>query len=63
MTFKGKAQDTEADKNAMYDNARARLPVQKVGEPEDVAHSILFLMTNSFSTGTVVMLDGGANLL
>lgn len=50
-------------RKAMYENARARLPARKVGEPDEVAQAILYFMTNAFSTGTVLHLDGGAKLL
>jgi NAD(P)-dependent dehydrogenase (short-subunit alcohol dehydrogenase family) len=36
-----------------------RLPVGRVGQPEDVAMAMVMLMANPFATGTVLFLDGG----
>jgi NAD(P)-dependent dehydrogenase (short-subunit alcohol dehydrogenase family) len=36
------------------------LPVGRIGKPEDLAHAVLFLMTNAYTTGTVLQVDGGA---
>lgn len=35
------------------------LPVQRIGQPRDVAEAILYLMTNEFTTGTTLFVDGG----
>jgi NAD(P)-dependent dehydrogenase (short-subunit alcohol dehydrogenase family) len=35
------------------------LPVGRIGTPEDLAHAVLFLMTNPYTTGTVLQVDGG----
>jgi NAD(P)-dependent dehydrogenase (short-subunit alcohol dehydrogenase family) len=47
----------------MYAKAAATLPARRIGQPQDVGHAILFLMTNPFATGSVLHLDGGAMLL
>jgi len=39
-----------------------RLPVPRLGRPEELAHAALFLMTNTYVTGTVLHVDGGALL-
>ena len=36
------------------------LPVGRIGTTEDVAHSVLFLLTNEFVTGSTLHVDGGA---
>ncbi|UOF90968.1 SDR family oxidoreductase [Fodinisporobacter ferrooxydans] len=36
-----------------------KLPVQKIGKSYDIAHAILYLMTNEFTTGTVLEVNGG----
>ena len=46
-------------KKAVLDNAAATLPVRRVGQPEDVADAILMLMTNPFTTGSTLFVDGG----
>lgn len=52
----------EADKLAMYARSAENLPAGRVGQPEDVAQTIIYLMTNQFSTGAVVPLEGGSFL-
>ncbi|TCO48807.1 SDR family oxidoreductase [Actinocrispum wychmicini] len=37
-------------------------PAGRVGQPSDVAHAIGFLIDNSFTTGVVLRVDGGAQL-
>jgi len=41
----------------------ARLPLKRVGRPEDIAEAVLFLMKNQFVTGTTLTIDGGALLV
>ncbi len=46
-------------KQAMLDHAAATLPARRVGQAEDVADAILMLMTNPFTTGSTLFVDGG----
>ena len=46
----------------MFAAAAKRLPVGRVGKPEDIASLTLELMRNTFLTGIVVDVDGGALL-
>ena len=39
-----------------------RLPLGRIGQPEDIAHAIIFLMGNPFTTGTILHVDGGHRL-
>lgn len=41
----------------------ARLPVGRIGTPQDIADGAMFLMGNSFVTGTVLHIDGGKLLV
>ncbi|WP_299391331.1 SDR family oxidoreductase [Pelagibius sp.] len=43
----------------MYEATGESLPLGRVGETDEVAQSVLFLMTNSFTTGVVLDVDGG----
>ena len=38
----------------------ASLPVGRIGVPADIAQAVLFLMTNTFTTGTTLGIDGGS---
>jgi NAD(P)-dependent dehydrogenase (short-subunit alcohol dehydrogenase family) len=49
-------------KAAFFDQARATLPVRRVGAPDDVAAAITMLAHNAFVTGVVLPVDGGAAL-
>jgi NAD(P)-dependent dehydrogenase (short-subunit alcohol dehydrogenase family) len=52
-------QDTKDRLLAAFAN---RLPVHRVGTPDEVAAAYLFLMCNGFATGQVLRLDGGGSL-
>jgi NAD(P)-dependent dehydrogenase (short-subunit alcohol dehydrogenase family) len=41
----------------------AKLPVGRIGRPEEIAAAVIFLMTNGFVTGTVLRIDGGGALI
>lgn len=41
----------------------AKLPVGRVGRPEEIAQAVLFLMTNGFVTGISLPIDGGGSLV
>jgi pteridine reductase len=40
----------------------AGLPLNRSGEPGDVAHAVVFLLQSSFITGQVIYVDGGRNI-
>ena len=40
-----------------------RLPVGRVGQPDDIADAIRFLMGNAFTTGTILHVEGGHRLI
>ena len=41
----------------------AKLPLRRVGEPRDIAEAVLFLMTNGYTTGEILHVDGGGRLI
>lgn len=45
--------------NETRDTLSKSLPAQRVGEPEDIADTILFTLSNPHVTGTVLRIDGG----
>jgi NAD(P)-dependent dehydrogenase (short-subunit alcohol dehydrogenase family) len=53
----------EADREAMYAAAGARLLVGRVGEAAEVAETYVFLMRQGFATGQSVVVDGGGVLV
>ena len=50
---------TESNRDALYRNVAQSLPVGRVGEPEDLAHAYVYLMREGYSTGHVIVVDGG----
>ncbi len=50
-------------KDETLDAMARRLPVGRVGQPEDIADAIGFLMDNGFTTGTVLHVEGGHRLI
>ncbi len=46
----------------MFKGAAAKLPVQRIGSPQQIAHALRFAMTNGYVTGTVIDVDGGTHL-
>ena len=39
-----------------------RIPLGRIATPEEIAHAIVFLMTNGYVTGTTLTIDGGYSL-
>lgn len=52
----------EEDLNAMYQRTQNALPVGKVGQASDIADAYRLLINNTYMTGTVIDVDGGALL-
>jgi NAD(P)-dependent dehydrogenase (short-subunit alcohol dehydrogenase family) len=49
----------EADRAVMFDQLATKLPVGRVGKPEELAQAVLSLMTNTFVTGQTLFVDSG----
>jgi NAD(P)-dependent dehydrogenase (short-subunit alcohol dehydrogenase family) len=49
-------------KATMLRDAATRLPVQRVGQPDDIAEAVLFLVRERYITGAVLDVDGGARI-
>lgn len=45
--------------DAMSSAFAARLPVGRIGTPEDIAQGVMFLMGNTYVTGTTLHIEGG----
>lgn len=41
---------------------RAAIPLQRVGEPQDIAHAVAYLAQANYVTGHVINVDGGRSL-
>jgi NAD(P)-dependent dehydrogenase (short-subunit alcohol dehydrogenase family) len=57
-------QSMDADaREQLFDSVGKSLPVGRVGEANDIARAYLFLMQEGYSTGQIVVVDGGAVLV
>ncbi|MDN7486750.1 short-chain dehydrogenase [Burkholderia sp. AU31652] len=50
-------------RQAFFEQHASALPVGRIGEPDDVAQAIAFLIGNGYTTGSVIECDGGLHLL
>jgi NAD(P)-dependent dehydrogenase (short-subunit alcohol dehydrogenase family) len=49
-------------KTALLGRYAERLPVQRIGKPQDIAVAILMLVSNQYASGAIVDIDGGGLL-
>jgi NAD(P)-dependent dehydrogenase (short-subunit alcohol dehydrogenase family) len=47
----------------MYRDIGRTLPLGRVGEADDLAQTYIYLMRQGYSTGQVIVVDGGAVLV
>ena len=62
--------DTEVLRRAFGDQAEeviaryeSTVPLGRIGRPPEIAHAVLFLLTNTYTTGIVLRVDGGSVLV
>ncbi|MFC1406851.1 MULTISPECIES: SDR family oxidoreductase [Streptacidiphilus] len=53
----------QANREGLFASAAESLPVGRIGEPADVAEAYLYLMRGAYTTGSVVVVDGGTVLV
>jgi 3-oxoacyl-[acyl-carrier protein] reductase len=44
------------------DRMKAGIPLKRLGRPEEIAHSALYVFENDYFTGRVLEVDGGLRL-
>ena len=49
-------------KDAFMQGVAERVPAGRVGTPEDVVQAVLYAISSTFVTGTVLHVDGGGRL-
>jgi NAD(P)-dependent dehydrogenase (short-subunit alcohol dehydrogenase family) len=54
---------TTPDRDALYRQTAAKLPVAHIGEVEEIAEAYLYLMRQTYGTGEVLRVDGGGALV
>jgi NAD(P)-dependent dehydrogenase (short-subunit alcohol dehydrogenase family) len=50
-------------KRRVFEEQARILPVGRVGQPDEIAHAVQFLIENGFMTGSIIECDGGLRLL
>jgi NAD(P)-dependent dehydrogenase (short-subunit alcohol dehydrogenase family) len=53
---------SEEQRSTMFNAIAQKLPVGRVAQPEDIAATYVYLAKNGYTTGTVVLIEGGALL-
>ena len=53
----------EADRQARFAEMTRRQPIARIGEPDEVAEAYLYLMRGGYTTGQVLMVDGGTSVV
>lgn len=53
----------DAEYSSMISKMQESLPARHIGTAEDIAHSVVYLMTNPYTTGVVLPVDGGLLLM
>ncbi len=49
-------------REVMFKEAAASIPAKRIAKPEEIAQTVLYLMTNGYTTGSTLYVDGGATL-
>ncbi len=53
----------EKERVAEFEDTAKRLPAKRVGQPEDVAEAVRYLIQCGYATGSIVYVDGGARIV
>ena len=54
---------SSVEREQLFESVSKRLPVGRVGEAHDIAQAYLFLMQEEYSTGQILVVDGGSVLV
>ena len=49
----------DAEKTDYQKKVLEKIPLQRIGSPESIAQTVMFLLTNDYITGEVIKVDGG----
>ncbi len=48
--------------DAALERLASTIPLGRIGDPAEIAHAVMFLLTNTYTTGTTLRVDGGIAL-
>jgi NAD(P)-dependent dehydrogenase (short-subunit alcohol dehydrogenase family) len=54
---------SEDQRSKEFANAAARLPVKRIGHPDEIAQAVAYLIQCGYATGSVVYVDGGERVV
>lgn len=54
---------SEQQRLKKFEEAAQQLPVKRVGQSEDVAQAVLYLIQCGYATGSIVYVDGGSRII
>jgi NAD(P)-dependent dehydrogenase (short-subunit alcohol dehydrogenase family) len=54
---------SEKERLKEFEETADRLPAKKVGQPEDIAQAVAYLIQCGYATGSIVYVDGGARIV
>ncbi|MGL5627283.1 MAG: SDR family oxidoreductase [Candidatus Rhabdochlamydia sp.] len=46
-----------------FDESAQRLPAKRIGQPEDIAQAVVYLIQCGYATGSIVYVDGGSRII
>lgn len=53
----------EQERLKVFEETAKRLPAKRVGEPEDIAEAVAYLIQCKYATGSIVYVDGGDRIV
>jgi NAD(P)-dependent dehydrogenase (short-subunit alcohol dehydrogenase family) len=53
---------SEQERHTFFDKTAKGLPLKKIGTPEEIAMTAVYLMSNTYTTGSTLYVDGGETL-
>ncbi|GDX35633.1 short chain dehydrogenase [Alphaproteobacteria bacterium] len=56
------SQNNDQETNQYVDYLRSKIPLKRIGEIKDLDQTLEFIVNNSFLTGQIIKIDGGASL-
>ena len=52
-------ENSNAEKSGYQQSVLDKIPLQRIGSPESITQSVVFLLTNDYITGEIIKVDGG----
>jgi NAD(P)-dependent dehydrogenase (short-subunit alcohol dehydrogenase family) len=56
------SQMNEQDREMLLNKLGTQLPVGRIGYPEEIAQTVLYLLTNRYTTASTIYIDGGYSM-